>query len=300
MNKMKVLITGANGFLGHYLVPELVQRGHRVLATGKGPCRLPQEVNGGFEYAEMDFTDAGHTKNIITGFEPDCIVHAGAVSKPDECELNQADAWQINTGSTLHLLETATALQSFFVYISTDFVFDGEKGMYAEDDRPSPVNYYGSTKWESEKAVQQYKSHWAIVRTVLVYGQPLAGRSNILSIVRDKLVKQEGYNVVDDQLRTPTYVGDLARGIATIIEKKATGTWHLSGKDQLTPYEMACRTADYLGLDRSLLTRVTAETFTQPAKRPPRTGFIIDKAKRELGFAPLSFEEGLSATFGKK
>lgn len=300
MEKMKVLITGANGFLGHYLVPELLQRGYQVLATGKGPCRLSLEETNGFAYAEMDLTDAEQANHTVTAFAPDCIVHAGAVSKPDDCELNQADAWRINTGSTIQLLETAAGLEAFFVYISTDFVFDGELGMYTEEDQPAPVNYYGSTKWESEKAVHKYTYLWAVVRTVLVYGQPLAGRSNILSIVRDKLEKKESYSVVDDQWRTPTYVGDLAKGIAAIIEKKATGTWHLSGCDQLTPYEMACKTADYLGLDRSLLFRVTAATFTQPARRPPRTGFIIEKAKKELGYAPLSFEEGLAATFGRK
>lgn len=298
MKNMKVLLTGANGFLGHYLVPALLDKGVEVLATGKGPCRLNRQQASGFAYAEMDFTDPVITTRTVSAFAPDCIIHAGAVSKPDECELNREVAWQINTGSTILLLQTAAALSAFFVYISTDFVFDGEKGMYSEVDQPAPVNFYGTTKWESERAVHQYPHPWSIIRTVLVYGQPLAGRSNILSIVRDKLEKKETYKVVDDQVRTPTYVGDLVNGIISIIEKKATGTWHLSGADVLTPYEMACKTADYLGLDRSLLTRVTADTFTQPAKRPVKTGFSIEKAQRELGYSPLSFEQGLIKTFG--
>lgn len=294
---MKVLITGANGFLGHYLVPALCHQGFKVLATGKGLCRLAGQETNGFDYAEMDFTDRSSTLDTVSRFAPDIIVHAGAVSKPDDCELNQALAWQINTGGTHHLLEAATVQKAFFLYVSTDFVFDGESGMYTEEDEPAPVNYYGQTKLEAEQAVHVYPYPWAVVRTVLVYGQPLAGRSNILSIVKDKLEKGEGYKVVDDQVRTPTYVGDLADGIVSIIQKKATGTWHLSGEDILTPYEMACKTADYLGFDRSLLTRVTADTFTQPAKRPAKTGFTISKAKRELGFQPVSFEEGLARTF---
>lgn len=294
---MKLLITGANGFLGHYLVPALLQQGVTVLATGKGPCRLALHGTNGFDYAEMDFTDLSSTRDTVSRFAPDIIVHAGAVSKPDDCELDQALAWQINTGGTHHLLEAAAGQKAFFIYISTDFVFDGEKGMYKEEDEPAPVNYYGQTKLEAEQAVHAYPYPWAVIRTVLVYGQPLAGRSNILSIVKDKLEKGEGYKVVDDQVRTPTYVGDLANGIVSIIHQRATGTWHLSGEDVLTPYEMACKTADYLGFDRGLLTRVTADTFTQPAKRPAKTGFTISKAKQELGYKPVSFDEGLARTF---
>jgi dTDP-4-dehydrorhamnose reductase len=297
MEKVKVLITGANGFLGHYLVPELLHRGYQVLATGKGPCRLNMENTNGFDYAEMDFTDKQTTRHTVSKYAPDIIVHAGAISKPDDCELDPALAWSVNTGATQHLLEAAADLGAFFVYISTDFVFDGEHGMYIEEDQPAPVNYYGQTKLESEKAVQQYKFPWAIVRTVLVYGKPLAGRNNILTIVKEKLEKGEPYQVVDDQFRTPTYVGDLAEGILAVIQKRATGTWHLSGSDVLTPYEMACKTADFLGLDRHLLIRVTAATFTQPAKRPSKTGFNITKARQYLGYSPCSFEDGLTKTF---
>jgi len=126
----------------------------------------------------------------------------------------------------------------------------------------------------------------------------MAGRSNILTIVKEKLEKGEAYSVVDDQVRTPTYVEDLAAGIIAIMEKRACGIYHLSGINILTPYEMACKTADFLGLDKSLIKRVTAESFSQPAKRPARTGFIIDKARRELAYSPVSFLEGLKRTFG--
>lgn len=294
---MKVLITGANGFLGHYLVPALLEQDYEVLATGKGACRLELAGTNGFEYAEMDFTDRAATLAIVSNFAPDILVHAGALSKPDECEQHPDLAWQINTGGTHHLLEAAAVVKAFFVYISTDFVFNGEKGMYSEEDLPAPVNYYGQTKYEAEQAVHQYPHAWAVVRTVLVYGQPLAGRNNILSIVKEKLEKGEGYKVVDDQVRTPTYVGDLAGGIVTLIRQNATGTWHLSGADILTPYEMACKTADFLGYDRHLLTRVTADSFTQPARRPAKTGFTISKAIHILGYKPISFEEGMAKTF---
>ncbi|MBL0307514.1 MAG: SDR family oxidoreductase [Chitinophagaceae bacterium] len=295
---MKVLITGANGFLGHYLVSLLLQKGYEVIATGKGNNRLPFSNSEKFVYTEMDFTNPFVVNDIFDTHKPEIVVHAGAVSKPDECELNQKEALRINTEGTVTMLSNAAKHKCFFIFISTDFVFDGEAGMYTEVDSPNPVNFYGKTKLEAEEAVKRYNFDWAIVRTVLVYGKPMAGRSNILTIVKEKLEKGEAYNVVDDQVRTPTYVEDLAAGIIAIMGKRVCGIYHLSGINILTPYEMACKTADFLGLDKSLIKRVTAESFSQPAKRPARTGFIIDKARRELAYSPVSFLEGLKRTFG--
>lgn len=294
---MKILVTGANGFLGHYLVRKLLETGFTVIGTGKGTCRLPYGDNPQFHYAEMDFTDPFAVHDVFEEYTPNVVIHAGAMSKPDDCELQQWQAYTVNVEGTVTLLMNAAEHRSFFLFVSTDFVFDGERGMYTEDDAPAPVNYYGKTKLEAEDAVKEYALDWAIVRTVLVYGKPLTGRSNILSIVKEKLEKGETYNVVDDQSRTPTYVEDLADGIAAIILKKATGLYHLSGRNVMTPYAMSCMAAEYLGLNKSLIRRVTAADFSQPARRPPRTGFVIDKACRELGFQPLTFADGLIKTF---
>lgn len=294
---MKILVTGANGFLGYYLVEQLLAKNIPVTATGKGECRLPFTHDKNFQYLEMDFTDPFSVHDVFENIKPDVVVHSGAMSKPDECESNQILAYLVNVEGTVQLLINAADSKSFFVFISTDFVFDGERGMYNEDDIPNPVNYYGRTKLEAEEAVKDYEFEWAIVRTVLVYGKNHSGHNNILKIVKEKLEKGEEYSVVDDQLRTPTYVEDLAKGIVSIIEKKATRIFHLSGKDILTPYQMAIKAAEYLQLDSSVIKRVTADSFSQPAKRPLKTGFIIDKARKQLNYDPLSFEEGLKKTF---
>jgi len=294
---MKVLITGANGFLGYYLVEQLLVKNISVIATGRGPCRLPFS-NENFQYEEMDFTDPFSIHDVFEKIKPDVVVHAGAMSKPDECEQSQMQAYLVNVEGTVQLLINAAVIKSFFVFVSTDFVFDGKTGMYSEIDKPEPVNYYGRTKLEAEEAVSEYEYDWAIARTVLVYGKNHSGHANLLKTVKEKLENKVEYSVVDDQVRTPTYVEDLARGIIAIIEKKAKGIFHLSGKDVLTPYQMAVKTAEQLSFDKLLLKKVTAASFTQPAKRPANTGFVIDKARRELGYEPLSFEEGLKKTFG--
>lgn len=294
---MKVLITGANGFLGHYLTGQLLTKGITVIATGKGECRLPYADNLLFQYQSLDFTDPEAVQLIVGNLRPDVIVHSGAVSKPDECEQHKDYADKVNIEGTRHLLASAAAGKSFFIFISTDFIFDGKEGMYKEEDKGNPVNYYGLTKLRAESLVQQYAYEWSIVRTVLVYGEPLTGRGNILSVVKEKLEKGEEYCVFDDQVRTPTFVEDLAAGIVAIIQKRATGIFHLSGKDIMTPYQMACATADFFGLDKTLIRKVTSATFSQPAIRPAKTGFNIEKAKRELGYDPVSFQEGLARTF---
>ena len=294
---MKILITGANGFLGYYLTEQLLRKKVDVIATGKGQCRLPFSHHFNFKYEEMDFTDPFSVHDVFEKTKPNVVVHAGAMSKPDECEADQMKAYLVNVEGTVQLLINAEEVKSFFIFLSTDFVFDGVRGMYKEEDTPGPVNYYGRTKLEAEEAVKEYEHDWAIARTVLVYGKNHSGHNNILKIVKEKLETGEEYHVVDDQIRTPTYVEDLAKGIAAIIEKKATGVFHLSGQDVLTPYQMAIKTAEYLDLDSSVLKKATASNFSQPAKRPLKTGFNIDKARKELGFKPVSFEEGLKKTF---
>ncbi|RYD93411.1 MAG: NAD-dependent epimerase/dehydratase family protein, partial [Sphingobacteriales bacterium] len=201
----------------------------------------------------------------------------------------------VNVEGTRHLLEHAG--DAHFTFLSTDFVFDGEKGFYCEDDPQGPVNYYGETKRRAEELVQNYAGPWAIVRTVLVYGAPRAGRGNLLTMVADALRAGKPLRIFNDQLRTPTYVEDLVGALARIAIERKTGAWHISGEDALTPYEAAVKTAQFLGLDSSLISPETEHSFAQPARRPPKTGFDISKAKRELGYQPVSFEEGLRRTF---
>jgi len=294
---MKVLITGANGFVGHYLVQSALKKSCTVIATGKGECRLPFSSYPNFIYEEMDFTNPYSIDSVFEKHKPGVIIHAGAMGKPDECEQNQMHAYVVNVEGTVHLLINAAEYKSFFIFVSTDFVFDGDRGMYKEEDQRRPVNYYGRTKMDAEDAVMDYEYDWTIVRTVLVYGKPQTGRDNLLTIVKNKLEKGESYNVFNDQVRTPTYVEDIAGAIITIIEKRAKGIFHISGDEVLTPYEMAIKAAEFFCLDQSLIKKITAAELLQPAKRPLKTGFNIDKAKKELGFKPTPFFEGLEKTF---
>ncbi|MEJ7768442.1 MAG: SDR family oxidoreductase [Chitinophagaceae bacterium] len=291
---MKVLVTGANGLLGQNLVGSLVTNGVNVVATGRGSMRLPVKPFGHFKYYEADVVDDLAIRKIFEVEKPDVLVHAAAMTQIDECEQNQEDCSAVNVRATEQLLRVAEKYNAFFLFVSTDFVFDGKKGNYREEDPVSPVSWYGHTKVLAERFVAASNISWAIVRTCLVFGNIREGmRSNIISWVKDSLSQGKEINVVNDQFRTPTYVGDLAKGIFDVIRLKANGIFHLSGKDVLTPYEMALATARYYQLNAGLVNQVDASVFTQPAKRPPRTGLDISKARRLLGYEPLSFVEGL-------
>ncbi|OQP54669.1 NAD(P)-dependent oxidoreductase [Niastella yeongjuensis] len=291
---MKVLITGANGLLGQHLTKLLLDKNYQVVATSRGESRLPFEPSGNYTYHSMDIANAFDTYAIMNREQPDVVVHAAAMTQVDDCELQPEVCERINVQGTAQILTDAETFSSHFIYVSTDFVFDGEKGNYSEEEDTNPISLYGFTKLQAESMVQVSDVPFAIVRTCLVYGNLLKGtRSNIVSWVRESLEKDKTIQVVSDQLRTPTYVGDLAKGIALIIEKKATGIYHISGKDWLTPYDIALKTAQKFQLDASKIVKVDASTFKQPGRRPLKTGFVIEKARKELGYEPMSFDEGL-------
>ena len=292
---MKVLVTGANGLLGQHLIKVLLHKNYQVIATSRGESRLSFQPSDNYTYHEMDVANAMETFSVMSLEKPDVVVHAAAMTQVDDCELRPQQCEKINVQGTSQILTDAETFSSHFIFISTDFVFDGEKGSYSEEEDTKPISLYGFSKLQAESMVQTSTIPFAIVRTCLVYGNLLKGtRSNIISWVKESLEQGKTIQVVSDQLRTPTYVEDLANGIALIIEKKATGIYHISGKDWLTPYDMAIKTANKFQLDISKIVKVDASTFKQPGRRPLKTGFVIEKARKELGYEPMSFDEGLN------
>jgi dTDP-4-dehydrorhamnose reductase len=292
---VKVLITGSNGLLGQKLLRLLLAEPNiELLATSFGEDRT-KNVDKAYRYQSLDITKKESVDHIIDGFNPEVVINTAAMTQVDQCETDREKCWEINVEALSYLCEACVRNDTFLVHLSTDFIFNGENGPYREEDIPDPISYYGESKLASEEVVLKSSVKSAILRTVLVYGfERSISRMNIVLWVRSKLMNNEPIKVVTDQWRTPTLAEDLAMACYLSAKKKENGVFHISGEEMMTPHDIARQVARYFKLNEDLITAVDGTVFTQPAKRPPKTGFIIDKAKEVLKFQPRSFESGLA------
>lgn len=292
--KKTVLITGANGLLGQKLVELLVQESSvDLIATARGENRLPH--TDGYRYVSLDITQADEVDSVFETYKPQVVIHTAAMTNVDTCETDQTGCELLNVTAVAYLIAACQKQDTFLCHLSTDFIFDGADGPYTEEATPNPISIYGASKLRAEKLIEDSSIRWAIARTVLVFGIVAdMSRTNIILWVKKSLEEGKQINVVTDQFRTPTLAEDLAIGCWLIAQKEAQGIFNISGSDFLTPYEMAIKTAKFYGLPTDLIKQADSSTFSQPAKRPPRTGFILDKAIRELGYQPRTFDEGIA------
>ncbi len=294
----KILITGANGLLGqkiiHLFENSAYQKEWELITTARGSNRFAKNKS---RYFSLDIADQAAVENLILETKPDVIIHTAAMTQVDDCEKEKETCTLMNVKAVAHFINACEkySKNTHFIHLSTDFIFDGTAGPYTEEDKPNPLSFYGESKLDAEKIVQASNLTWSIVRTILIYGiAENMSRSNIILWTKKSLEEGKTIQVVDDQWRTPTLAEDLAVGCMLVAEKRAKGIFNISGEELLTPFEMSMRTADYFGLDKSLIIKTDGSQFTQLAQRPPRTGFIIEKAKKELSYQPHSFEEGIA------
>ena len=289
----KILITGSNGLLGQKLIDLYLKNNDvKLIATARGINRYA--IKDGYEYATMDITSFEQVQEVVKKYKPHCIINTAAMTNVDQCEEDMVGAENLNIKAVSHLIEAANQVDAHFIQLSTDFIFDGKAGPYKEDDQPNPLSFYGNTKLEAEKIIRAKSNKWSIIRTVLVYGIVHdMSRSNIVLWAKNALEKGQPLKIVDDQFRSPTLAEDLAIGCQLVEQKEAEGIYNISGKDQMSIVSLVERVADYFKLDKSSIERVSSSTLNQPAKRPPITGFDLEKSVKELGYNPHSFEEGI-------
>jgi len=295
--RKKILITGSNGLLGQKLVYRLLKEaGVEVIATSKGENRLKHQ--SGYIYNPMDVTDAQAVKDVLLKHAPDVVINTAAMTNVDACETERDACRKLNVDAVEYIIDAMKLLPGSpqLIHLSTDFIFDGNNGPYRETDIPYPPNsVYAESKFVSEKLVEKSGLKWTIIRTVLVYGVvDFMSRSNIVLWAKDALSKGKTINVVDDQFRTPTLAEDLAEGCILAAFQGATGVFHISGKDFMSIIELVNVIADFWHFDKSLIKPAKTATLGQPAQRPLKTGFILDKAISQLGYKPHSFLEGLA------
>lgn len=289
----KILVTGSNGLLGQNILK-------RFNSTSLESCaaisRLADKFGcgGNISFNMVDITDWVAVDYIIGLEKPDCIIHTAAMSKPNDCENDNVTCWDTNVNGTKHIVDAANKVGATVVLISSDFVFDGTKPCYGEEVRTSPLSAYGRSKAVAEETVRRYAEKWAIVRTSMVYGVSKTDTiNNFATWVVDSLRKGKSIKVVDDQYRTPTYVGDLAKACLTIAERDLQGIYNVAGPELQSVYEIAKRIAYTFGLDDRLIFPVNTSILHEPAMRPPRTYLSCDKAMDDFYYMPADLLEGL-------
>lgn len=290
---MKILVTGANGLLGQKLVTLLQQQKNvHLIATARNT--FVQQLSRG-EFHRMDITNKTTVSSVIHKTKPDVVINTAAMTQVDLCETEREGCILNNVAAVEHLIRACEKNKVHLIQLSTDFIFDGRHGPLDENAEPHPVNFYGESKLAAELLIRDSEIPWSIVRTILVYGVTHdMSRSNIVLWVKKSLEEGKKITVVNDQWRTPTLAEDLALGCYLMVTKRAKGIYNISGKDYMTPYDIALETATFFNLDKSLITPTDSTHFKQPAQRPLKTGFIIEKARTELGYEPHSFKDGLT------
>jgi dTDP-4-dehydrorhamnose reductase len=290
----KILITGCNGLLGQKLVYQILNdKKYQLIATAIGTNRIKETK--GYIFESLDITNQKQVLEMVKKHKPDFIINTAAMTNVDACEDNKEKCIDLNVNAVKYLVEACQQNNCHLIHLSTDFIFDGENGPYKETDKPNPLSLYGQSKLDSEKIIQHSSIKWTIVRTIIIYGiVEDMSRSNIVLWTKNSLEKNQTINVVTDQFRSPTLAEDLAIGCLLIADKNATGIYHLSGPETFSIIDLAYQVADFYHLDKSLIHPLTSQNLNQAAKRPLKTGFILDKAYQELGFKPKTFAEGIS------
>lgn len=281
---MKIFITGGSGLLGSKIAEIAVDKGYEVYS---GYHSHKPEFG---EAVKFDLANPESISGIIHEVKPDVIIHSAALTDVDRCEKERDMAYRINAEGTGIVAGVAGELGSFLVYVSTDYVFDGERGMYREEDETNPVNHYGYTKLAGEQHCQDF----CIARTCVIYGaRPASGKVNFVLWLIDRLEKGEGVRIVTDQLITPTLNTNLAKMILECAERRLKGIFHLAGATRVSRFEFAKEIAKVFGLDESLIIPSRMDEINWIAKRPRDSSLDVSKAVEYLNEKPFELRKAL-------
>jgi dTDP-4-dehydrorhamnose reductase len=289
----RVLICGSNGLLGQRLSNLLSSNTtYEVLNTSRERSFVFDDRL--FDYTQLDITHKGDVKSLVSSFQPSVIINAAAATNVDWCETHREEAWNVNVVGVENLVDASRKVGAKLIHVSTDYVFDGKSGPYAEDAQPNPISYYGKAKLASENATRTGGIPYALVRTIVLYGNGIQIKDNFPLWVIHTLRKGQRIRCVDDQVSNPTHVSDLARGILKIFELDRSGLYHVCGRETINRYDFAVQTAGVFGLDSNLIDRIKTSQLDQPAPRPMITGFVTLKAETDLGLKLMNVNEGLT------
>lgn len=298
---MKILVTGLSGLVGSRFA-ELLKDSY--------------EYEGITRESGVDITNETSIKQKILSSDAQIVLHLAAKTDVDGCEndkeidkkflaqkdfdqqewINKKTAWVINVLGTKHIVEACKKTNKKIIFISTDFVFDGNKSQdegYIEEDIPNPINWYGNTKYEAEKLVQNSGLDWIIVRLAYPYRANFAKKDDFLRVIIQRFKNNQSLSMITDHIMTPTYIDDFVYAIDSLIKTNLSGIFNVVGGQFISPFDGAVLVADKFNFDKGLITQTTRkEYFKDKAQRPFFLGLKNDKIKN-MGIKMKTFEDGL-------
>ena len=284
---MRVLVIGASGFIGRHLARRLDSLpGNEVYCSYR--ARPPE--NDRNHWYQVELTDPVAVEKVFGMIRPDLVVHLAAMADVGACEREQAAAYAVNVNATSEITQLSHSIGARLLFVSTEYVFDGKRGLYREDDTPNPTTHYGRTKLAAEREVARLDAAGASLRTSIVYGWPGAGRRNFVPSLVERLQRGETHRGGTGVMRSPVYVEPLVDGITRLVEDFHPGVHHVAGGDWVSMYDFALAVAGEFGLDPGLV---------RPAEGNPdnldRLGLDCQRTMLRLGLEHYGPAEGLAA-----
>ncbi len=281
----RMIVTGTSGLLGS----KIAERAEERFSV----CRTHLTHPVFSDSIKMNVTNEDEVQQVFSKVKPDIVVHTAAVTNVDKCEVNKNHASKVNAEGTGILAEACNKIGARIIYISTDYVFDGKKGLYTEDDEPNPINHYGLTKLTGERYVTDICEPFAILRTSVLYGLH-SEKSNFAKWVIKSLTRGKPIDVVEDHYNSPTLADNLADVILEIVDKRLEGVYHTAGSKRISRYGFALKIAENFDLDESLIKPIKMrELKAWTAKRPKDSSLCVDKVKKKINKELLGVTQGL-------
>jgi dTDP-4-dehydrorhamnose reductase len=283
---MKFLVTGSAGLIGSQVVKDLTEQSHIVYS-----CYFDEIPKYGIPI-HLDLTNQESVLHTIQDIKPDRIIHLAAMTNVDQCENEKEMATLLNSKATEIIVKQASKLRIFFVYVSTDYVFDGKDGLKKENDPPNPLGFYGKSKLEGEIAINKFASGWCIARTSTPFGIHHKKKSFPIWVKENLELKKE-IPVLVDQFTSPTFVDNLSKMLIEIAVRQISGIIHLSGATRISRYNLAEIIAEKLGLDKTLLKPTKITDMNWKAPRPQDSSLDVTLATEILTEKPQKIEKSL-------
>ncbi len=281
--QIKILTIGGTGMLGASLM--LVETSHKMNGTYFG--EKPQSKN----MVELNIVDEDWVNKIIRKFNPDAIIHTAAITNVDICEQKPDYARKVHVHGTKNLVQIAKEMDIYFLYISTDSVFDGSKGNYSENDKPNPLNIYAKTKYDGENVVLNY-SNSSIIRTN-IYGYNWLPKNSIAEWILDTLMKNKTINLFRDVFFSPILVNNLTEALIEIVERNLTGIYHIACPEGVSKLNFGRKLAKIYELNEELINPISISELNLKAPRPLNPTLNCSKIQRKIKTKLLNVREGL-------